>query len=133
MSARLDGGMPAHIDATQIPSFALSPPPRPNAYANPILSRKWALQNSMEEQWEMQQKTGLGTEKDADLMRETLLETSPWLLALTFLVSVLHMVFDFLVFKNEVQFWRQQRSLEGAHLVPCLFPMCSLSCPLSVT
>ena len=57
----------------------------------------------MEEQWEVQQKTGLGTERDADLMRETLLETSPWLLGVTFLVSLLHMLFDFLAFKNDIQ------------------------------
>ena len=57
----------------------------------------------MEEQWEVQQKTGLGTERDADLMRETLLETSPWLLGVTFVVSLLHMLFDFLAFKNDIQ------------------------------
>ena len=57
----------------------------------------------MEEQWEVQQKTGLGTARDADLMRETLLETSPWLLGVTFVVSLLHMLFDFLAFKNDIQ------------------------------
>ena len=36
----------------------------------------------MEDQWLSQQKVGLGTEKDADVLRETLLETSPWLLGL---------------------------------------------------
>ena len=34
----------------------------------------------MEDQWSSQQKAGMGTEKDADVLRETLLETSPWLL-----------------------------------------------------
>ena len=34
----------------------------------------------MEDQWLSQQRVGLGTEKDADVLRETLLETSPWLL-----------------------------------------------------
>ena len=69
----------------------------------PIASWKWAMQNSMEDQWATQQKTGLGTEKDADLMRETLLETSPWLLVVTFVVSLLHTLFDVLAFKNDIQ------------------------------
>ena len=41
---------------------------------------QWTLQVSMEDQWLSQQRVGLGTEKDADVLRETLLETSPWLL-----------------------------------------------------
>ena len=41
---------------------------------------QWTLQTSMEDQWSSQQKAGMGTEKDADVLRETLLETSPWLL-----------------------------------------------------
>ena len=34
-------------------------------------------------------------------------------LALTGVVSVLHMVFDMLAFKNDIKFWRNQKSLEG--------------------
>jgi hypothetical protein len=79
----------------------------------------------MEEQWATQQKTGLGTEKDADLMRETLLETSPWLLVLTFVVSLLHTLFDMLAFKNDIQFWSQKKSMEGMSVrslgVNCFF------------
>ena len=29
------------------------------------------------------------------------------------LVSMLHMLFDSLAFKNDVQFWRQRKSMEG--------------------
>eukprot|EP01045_Picozoa_sp_COSAG04_P031688 COSAG04_NODE_5949_length_1448_cov_16.379540_2_plen_110_part_00 len=32
---------------------------------------------------------------------------------LTGVVSVLHMVFDMLAFKNDIKFWRNQKSLEG--------------------
>ena len=90
-----------------------------------FISWKWTLQQSMEDQWEIQQRSGLGTERDADLMRETLLETSPWLLGLTFVVSLLHMLFDFLAFKNDIQFWRKKKSMAGMSVrtlgVNCFF------------
>jgi hypothetical protein len=37
---------------------------------------------------------------DQDSLKEALLETSPYLLALTILVSILHSVFELLAFKN---------------------------------
>ena len=86
---------------------------------------KWTIQLSMVDSWENQQRTGLGTERDADMLRETLLETSPWLLILTFVISLLHMLFDFLAFKNDVQFWRKKKSMEGLSVrslgVNCFF------------
>lgn len=46
---------------------------------------------------------GLGgeeEEEDQDTLKEAFLETSPYLLALTIIVSLLHSVFEFLAFKN---------------------------------
>ena len=40
-------------------------------------------------------------------------DTNPWLLGLTVVVSVVHMVFDFLAFKNDITFWKSRKSLEG--------------------
>jgi hypothetical protein len=37
---------------------------------------------------------------DQDSLKEALLETSPYLLALTFAVSILHSIFEILAFKN---------------------------------
>ncbi|KAM4754913.1 LOW QUALITY PROTEIN: putative lipid scramblase CLPTM1 [Cyanocitta cristata] len=42
-----------------------------------------------------------------------LLETNPYLLALTIVVSIVHSVFEFLAFKNDIQFWNSRQSLEG--------------------
>jgi len=39
-------------------------------------------------------------EDDQDSLKEALLETSPYLLGLTMLVSILHSVFELLAFKN---------------------------------
>ncbi|KAK4394288.1 Cleft lip and palate transmembrane protein 1 [Sesamum angolense] len=41
------------------------------------------------------------------------LEGNPYLLAVTMVVSVLHSIFDFLAFKNDIQFWNKNKSMEG--------------------
>ena len=43
-------------------------------------------------------------------------ETSPLLLGLTAFVSVLHMLFDFLAFKNDITFWKNNKSMTGLSL-----------------
>eukprot|EP00731_Ephydatia_muelleri_P037151 Em0402g11a len=53
------------------------------------------------------------TDEDQDTLKQTLLDTNPYLLGLTVAVSILHSVFEFLAFKNDVQFWRSRKSLEG--------------------
>ena len=40
------------------------------------------------------------------MLREMLLETQPWVLVVTCIVSILHTVFEFLAFRNNVSFWR---------------------------
>jgi hypothetical protein len=50
---------------------------------------------------------------DEDSLKQALIETNPYLLGLTIVVSLLHTVFEFLAFKNDVQFWRTRKSLEG--------------------
>lgn len=40
-------------------------------------------------------------------------DTQPWLLALTGVVSVLHTVFDCLAFKNDISFWKNNKSTAG--------------------
>ncbi|XP_021917519.1 cleft lip and palate transmembrane protein 1 homolog [Zootermopsis nevadensis] len=52
-------------------------------------------------------------DEEQDSLKEALLETSPYLLTLTILVSILHSVFELLAFKNDIQFWNNQKSLEG--------------------
>jgi hypothetical protein len=41
------------------------------------------------------------------------LESNPWLLGVTGVVSLLHTVFDFLAFKNDISFWRKVESMKG--------------------
>lgn len=58
---------------------------------------------------------GAGEEQDEDQdsLKETLLETNPYLLGITFVVSILHTIFELLAFKNDIQFWKERKSLEG--------------------
>ena len=46
-------------------------------------------------------------------MRRLIADTKTWLLAVTMLASVLHLLFEFLAFKSDVDFWRKNTSLRG--------------------
>ncbi len=45
---------------------------------------------------------GLHSETETDMIRELLLDTPPWLLVVTGVVSLLHSVFDVLAFRNDI-------------------------------
>ena len=72
---------------------------------------KWQLMTQMEESFATQQQWGMASEIDE--MKRMLSETNPWFLGLTAVVSIVHMVFDFLAFKNDISFWKSRKSLEG--------------------
>eukprot|EP01062_Namystynia_karyoxenos_P007595 TRINITY_DN12664_c0_g1_i1.p1 TRINITY_DN12664_c0_g1~~TRINITY_DN12664_c0_g1_i1.p1 ORF type:complete len:692 (+),score=259.43 TRINITY_DN12664_c0_g1_i1:86-2077(+) len=74
---------------------------------------KYLMTQQMEENIRTQTAQGLQTEAGADEMKRMLLETSPVLLGATLLVTVLHTVFSFLAFKNDISFWRNQESMKG--------------------
>lgn len=50
---------------------------------------------------------------DQDYIKEAFLETNTYLLGITIAVSVLHSIFEFMAFKNDIQFWNNRKSLEG--------------------
>lgn len=58
---------------------------------------------------------------DQDAIKQALLETNPILLGITIVVSILHTVLEFLAFKNDIQFWRTRKSLEGLSVRSVLF------------
>lgn len=53
------------------------------------------------------------SDEDQDSIKETLLETNPYLLGVTIAISILHSIFELLAFKNDIQFWNNRKSLEG--------------------
>ncbi|KAJ4479138.1 cleft lip and palate associated transmembrane protein [Lentinula aciculospora] len=56
---------------------------------------------------------GAGAGAELDEIKRMLIETNPWFLGLTGLVSVLHMVFEMLAFKSDVSHWRQKKEMVG--------------------
>ncbi len=67
----------------------------------------------MEQSFKLQQSTGLASQGESDEVKRIFLEGNPYLLALTMAVSMLHSVFDFLAFKNDIGFWKENKSMEG--------------------
>ncbi|KAF2154874.1 CLPTM1 domain protein [Myriangium duriaei CBS 260.36] len=59
---------------------------------------------------------GGGDGSELELIKETLLDTSVWLLGTTAFVSVLHMFFEMLAFKNDVSHWRNKKDNVGTSL-----------------
>ncbi|KAL7178217.1 hypothetical protein ACSBR2_031382 [Camellia fascicularis] len=64
-------------------------------------------------------------------IQRVFLEGNPYLLVITMIVSVFHSIFDFLAFKNDIQFWNKNKSMEGlsANLVIVSFS-CQLISPV---
>ncbi|XP_073250119.1 putative lipid scramblase CLPTM1 isoform X1 [Porites lutea] len=83
---------------------------------SPISLFKWQMYESqrMRQKWfsllgdEPEQ-----TEEEQDSIKRTLVETNPYLLGITMIVTLVHTVFEFLAFKNDIQFWRSRKTLEG--------------------
>ena len=64
---------------------------------------------SVQNNW-MKELTGQSTDdSDQDTLKEMLLDTNPILVGTTFIVSILHMIFEFLAFKNDIQFWNTKK------------------------
>ncbi|XP_069500727.1 putative lipid scramblase CLPTM1 [Ambystoma mexicanum] len=61
------------------------------------------------------------TDEEQDSVKVALIETNPYLLAVTIVVSIVHSVFEFLAFKNDIQFWNSRQSLEGLSVRSVIF------------
>lgn len=56
---------------------------------------------------------GGGDGTEMEMFKEILIDSNSYLLALTAVVSVLHMIFEMLAFKNDVQHWRKKKDNIG--------------------
>ncbi|KNC55582.1 uncharacterized protein AMSG_01848 [Thecamonas trahens ATCC 50062] len=79
----------------------------------PLSLMWWLLGSQMEESLATQSALTGGSSADGDMFKRIVLETNPWLLATTGVVTILHMLFDFLAFKNDIQHWRAKKSMRG--------------------
>ncbi|KAK9812617.1 hypothetical protein WJX72_000698 [[Myrmecia] bisecta] len=82
-------------------------------FVNSIGLWKWTIMTQMEQSFNMQKNFGAMADGESDEFKRVLIEGNPYLLALTFAVSLLHSVFDMLAFKNDIGFWKNKKSVEG--------------------
>jgi hypothetical protein len=55
----------------------------------------------------------LGSDQgDSDKIKAMFRDTNPILLGVTITVSLLHSIFDFLAFKNDIEFWKNRKNME---------------------
>ncbi|KAK4417458.1 Cleft lip and palate transmembrane protein 1 [Sesamum alatum] len=84
-----------------------------NLEVGPISMTKWQLFLQIDQSFQIHRSYGSMLEGEADELKRVFLEGNPYLLAVTMVVSVLHSIFDFLAFKNDIQFWNKNKSMEG--------------------
>ncbi|CAK0901057.1 unnamed protein product [Prorocentrum cordatum] len=74
----------------------------------------YASQTQMTEQWAVKSEWGLtDTQRDSFMVKRLIIETNPYFLAFSACFILLHIVFQTLAFKNDIQFWRKNESMEG--------------------
>jgi len=56
---------------------------------------------------------GANEANEFDEVKRMLRETNPILLGVTFFVSIVHSIFDFLAFSNDVKFWKERKDMVG--------------------
>jgi Cleft lip and palate transmembrane protein 1 (CLPTM1) len=92
-----------------------------NIQLNNLASWKFSLYASMDDgmkQNQMQAASGAGPAAGGDgtefeKFKEILLDTNAYLLGTTFVVSILHMIFEALAFKNDISHWRKKKDIVG--------------------
>nr|POE53266.1 cleft lip and palate transmembrane protein 1 like [Quercus suber] len=92
-----------------------------NVHVSTLANWQFSIMSSMDEGMkETARKAALGQTtpgggdgSEMELIKETLLDTNPWLLGTTAIVSVLHMIFELLAFKSDVGHWRKKKDNVG--------------------
>ena len=82
------------------------------ATAGGISPARWRLLTHLSKSLESQKELGF-EDSDIDDLRRLIADTNITLLTITVLASGLHLLFEFLTFKNEVSFWRSNKDLTG--------------------
>ncbi|KAI4378845.1 hypothetical protein MLD38_016271 [Melastoma candidum] len=84
-----------------------------NLEVGPISMTKWQIFMQIEQSFQIHRSYGSMLEGEGDELKRVFLEGNPYLLVITMVVSLFHSVFDFLAFKNDIQFWNKNKSMEG--------------------
>ena len=92
-----------------------------NIQLNNLVNWKYSIYASMDDgmkQTQMQAASGgsptaSGDGTEFEKLKEILLDTNSYLLATTVIVSILHMIFEGLAFKNDIAHWRKKKDIVG--------------------
>jgi hypothetical protein len=82
------------------------------ATAGGISPARWRLLTHLSRSLESQRELGF-EQSDIDDLRRLIADTNVVLLGITVVASALHLLFEFLTFKNEVSFWKNNSDLTG--------------------
>ena len=83
-----------------------------NIVMGSMAPQRWRIMSHMEETLRDQQELGF-TQKDIDDVRRLIADTSVYLLCVTLVASLLHLLFEVLAFSSDIHFWRSARSMAG--------------------
>ncbi|KAL7713711.1 Transmembrane protein [Entamoeba marina] len=74
---------------------------------------KWTMMKSFDESFNIHSQMGTLEENETDEFKRIFMETNIVLLVVTMTVTILHSVFDFLAYKNDIQFWNKRDNFAG--------------------
>ncbi|XP_076242656.1 lipid scramblase CLPTM1L [Calliopsis andreniformis] len=88
---------------------------------SPISFGKLRLSLQVENTMENLKNLGF-SDKDVDEVKEIFVDTNIYILGGTFLIAAIHLLFDFLAFKNDISYWRRKDNLVGLSKWTVLWP-----------
>lgn len=74
---------------------------------------KFQMLSQFQESFKMQVEVMGMDPEEPEQIKRMFIDTNPILLAITMFVSILHSIFDFLAFKNDIKFWKERKNTEG--------------------
>ncbi|KAL8281049.1 hypothetical protein RQP46_006407 [Phenoliferia psychrophenolica] len=80
---------------------------------NPASFMKWQIMASLDDSMKTQAATTGGGGGELDEVKRMLTETNPILLITTVIVTILHMLFEFLAFTSDITHWKNKKELVG--------------------
>ena len=87
---------------------------------NPVSIGKFCMIMTMEESVTSMKSMGFN-DNDLDDVKSLFTDTNFFLLVLTVFVSVFHLLFDFLAFKNDISFWRNKQDMVGLSMTAVIW------------
>jgi hypothetical protein len=79
----------------------------------PLSFNHWNFYINMEESLNRQLSLTGNSEAGSDMFKRLLLDNNPYFLGFTMIISLVHSILDCMAFKNDIQFWRSKKSMEG--------------------